>query len=811
MHEGGEFVRLRDENVALRAELERLRADDTRAAVAASERRLRDTLESIDEAFLLIGPDLRVLDLNTTASRMDGRPASQIVGRNVFELWPQARGTVVGEALNRVLRDRTPEDLLHHYPGRFDIWAQTRFFPSGSGVALFYRDVTARVRTESALAASERRFRAIAEATPGIVFVCDAEGRNVYVNPQFSELTGRPFSALMDEGWLQVIHPDDRERAAATWAEAVRDGQLYEIEMRFRREDGAYRWHLCRGTPLESDTVSKERWFGVGMDIEELVQARQLLARDRDSLERLVDERTEALHATLAHLRLEQSRLRAVFENSTECLFLLRVEPERGPVFLDVNAPALVVLGRSRDAVIGRRPRELTADPQSAADVDAQLQAALRPGAGPHRYFARRRYGDRTRELDAVAVAIDGPDGERLILITARDVTEHRALEEALRQSHKMEAVGQLTGGIAHDFNNLLTGIGGSIELMQARVASGRTQGLERYSTAAMESVRRAASLTHRLLAFARRQSLDPKPANLNRLVAGIEELVRRTMGPGINVQTDLQPALWPTLCDANQLESALLNLCINARDAMPEGGRLVIRTGNAVLDEAYCASHNELRPGDYILIAVADTGQGMPPEVSARAFEPFFTTKPIGHGTGLGLSMLYGFVRQSGGHVRIDSEPERGTTVYIYLSRYYGSAPIEEPASRSVVQDRTGSGHAVLVVEDEVVVRTVATEVLSERGYLVLEADNGADALLMLQSGTAVDLLVTDVGLPGINGRQLADAARAQRPGLKVLFITGYAHGIGAGALVGPGMDSLGKPFAVDALAGKVAAMLAG
>jgi PAS domain S-box-containing protein len=808
----GDLVRLRDENAALRAEFQRLETDDTRAAVAASERRLRDTLESIDEAFLLIGHDFRLLDLNTAASQLDGRPASQLISRNLFDLWPAARGSELEEALRRVIRDRVPETLLHQQHGRSDRWVQTRVFPSGAGLALFYRDVTERVRTESALTASERRFRAITEATPGIVFVCDADGRNIYVNPQFSELTGRSFSDLMGEGWLQVIHPDDRDRAAATWGGAVRTGRLYEIEMRFRCMDGAYRWLLCRGTPLDSDIGSNERWFGVGMDIDELVEARQLLARHRDALEQLADQRTQALHTTLAQLRLEQSRLRTVFEHSTECLFLLRVEPDRGPVFLDVNAPAAVVLGHEREAVIGRTPRELVPDPALATDTEEQLQAALRAGGQPHRYFARRRYGGQPHELEAVAVAVDGPNNERLILITARDVTERRALEEALRQSQKMEAVGQLTGGIAHDFNNLLTGIYGSIELMQARVARGQVQGLERYSTAAMESVRRAAALTHRLLAFARRQTLDPKPADLNQLVAGMEDLVRRTVGPGIAVETDLAADLWPTLCDGNQMESALLNLCINARDAMPEGGRLVIRTANVGLDEAYCARHRDLPPGDYIAVAVTDTGVGMSAEVAARAFEPFFTTKPIGQGTGLGLSMLYGFVRQSEGHVRIDTESGRGTTVHIYLPRHHGPVSVDQQGpSTTCMQQRSSGRHVVMVVEDEPVVRTVAAEVLSDLGYAVLEAGDGATALEVLQSGTAVDLLVTDVGMPGMNGRQLADAARAHCPGLKVLFITGYAHGVSVGGLLGPGMDTLGKPFAVDALAAKVAAMLAG
>jgi signal transduction histidine kinase/PAS domain-containing protein len=391
------------------------------------------------------------------------------------------------------------------------------------------------------------------------------------------------------------------------------------------------------------------------------------------------------------------------------------------------------------------------------------------------------------------------------------EAAERERAEEQLRQAQKMEAVGQLTGGIAHDFNNLLTGIVGALAILQRRVDAGRTQGLERYTGAAITSAQRAAALTQRLLAFARSQPLDPKPVDANRLVAGMEDLLRRTLGPAIGLEMVLAGGLWPTLCDPNQLESAILNLAINARDAMPEGGRLTVETANAHLDEAYArAQGGEVEPGQYVAVCVTDTGTGMAPEVAERAFEPFFTTKPLGKGTGLGLSMLYGFVKQSGGHVRVYSEVGRGTTFKLYLARHRGSLETSETGARPGGAPRADAGETVLVVEDEPTVRMLILETLEELGYAAIEAADGPSGLRVLQSDARVDLLVTDVGLPGLDGRQLADAARRAKPGLKVLFITGYAHNAAVGnGVLEPGMEMLTKPFAMDALADKIRSMI--
>ena len=388
----------------------------------------------------------------------------------------------------------------------------------------------------------------------------------------------------------------------------------------------------------------------------------------------------------------------------------------------------------------------------------------------------------------------------------AARTAELKVAEEALRQSQKMEAVGQLTGGIAHDFNNLLQGISGSLDLLQKRLIQGRTAELDRFITSAMASTNRASALTHRLLAFSRRQPLDPRSVRVNPLVASMEELLRRTLSERIGLELVLAGGLWLTLCDRNQLESAILNLAINARDAMPNGGKLTIETCNAHLDGIYAARSREVKPGQYVCVCVTDSGTGMDAETMAHAFEPFFTTKPIGQGTGLGLSMIYGFARQSEGYVKIYSELGHGTTVKIYLPRYLGkeeTQDYEAPTHSELVAEH---GETVLVVEDDPVVRGLIVDVLADLGYGALEAADGTAGVAILQSNRRIDLLVTDMGLPGLNGRQVADAGRASRPNLKVLFMTGYAENAAfASGFLEPGMAMITKPFALEILANRI------
>lgn len=381
--------------------------------------------------------------------------------------------------------------------------------------------------------------------------------------------------------------------------------------------------------------------------------------------------------------------------------------------------------------------------------------------------------------------------------------------EEQLRQSQKMEAVGQLTGGIAHDFNNMLTGVIGSIDLIQRHMVNGRLDRVDKYLDAASSSAHRAAALTARLLAFGRRQSLDLQPTDLNLLVSGMEDLLRRTLGEQVILGTQLTSDVWAACTDVNQMESALLNLCINARDAMPQGGSLTIETGNYCIDDRK-ARLEGLKSGDYVALTVRDTGQGMTPETVGKVFEPFFTTKPVGEGTGLGLSMIYGFARQAGGHVHIESELGTGTSVTIYMPRFEGAV---ETAADEGSEAPLGAGETVMVVEDDASVRMIILDVLAELGYHAVEAVeavDGAAAMPILLSDAKIDLLVTDVGLPGINGRQLAETARRKRPDLKILFVTGYAQNASVRAgFLDTGMEMLTKPFAVDVLATRIRAML--
>ena len=409
-------------------------------------------------------------------------------------------------------------------------------------------------------------------------------------------------------------------------------------------------------------------------------------------------------------------------------------------------------------------------------------------------------------------------DGQRIGAYQfAYDVTERlneqeriRLMEEALRQSQKMEAVGQLTGGIAHDFNNLLTGILGSLEMLDLRLRQGRLQDLERYTGTARSAAQRAAALTHRLLAFSRRQTLDPQPVALEQLVIGLEDLIQRSIGPQIALEREAAPRLWLTHIDALQLENALLNLCLNARDAMPDGGRIRILLSNERLD-ATQAELQALPVGDFVRLSVGDTGSGMSDEVLARVFDPFFTTKPIGQGTGLGLSMVHGFVLQSGGEIRIDSTPGAGTWVHLYLPRHHLASLADSALPVEPEPHSPGQGETILVVDDEPTIRTLLVEVMIAQGYRVLEAADAATALALLMPDTPLDLLVTDVGLPGtLNGRQLADALRGLRPELPVLFITGYAEGqVIDDAHLETGMRVLTKPFTLDTLERRIQAML--
>ncbi|WP_314373282.1 PAS domain-containing protein [Sphingomonas paucimobilis] len=623
--------------------------------------------------------------------------------------------------------------------------------------------------------------------------------------------------------FFRGIHPDDRDRVnneiQAAMAEVVAGGSPHRFvsEYRLVQADGTVHWVSAQGRCIPDETGRCVRFPGVSFDITERVRIEQQL---RES------EARARLNAQRVQVALEAGAIIGTWFWDLPSDRFTVDEPFARNFGLD---PALGHEGLSLAQVVE------TVHPDDRAALAEAIDAAIASGgAYAHQYRVRRHDGC-YHWLEANGRVEHAPDGTplyfpgvlidvgvRRALEAERDsaIAELRALtdqleqrvadrtaelmraEEALRQSQKMEAVGQLTGGLAHDFNNLLAGISGSLELMALRLAQGRAGEIDRYMDAAQGATRRAAALTHRLLAFSRRQTLAPRPTDIAALVAGMADLIRRTVGPGITVETPSPDDWWTVLVDAPQLENALLNLCINARDAMPDGGRIAIAIRNRPSRDPD-DTHRDIPDGDYLMLSVTDTGTGMTPEVIEKAFDPFFTTKPLGQGTGLGLSMIYGFARQSGGQVRIASTVGKGTTVSLYLPRHDGPAEQDMPSRSSAPDGARATGETVLVVDDESTVRLMVVDVLRDMGLQVIEAVDSASGLALLRSDRRIDLLITDVGLPGgMNGRQLAEAAREIRHELNVMFVTGYAESavLNSGHLA-PGMQLLTKPFTVDAL----------
>jgi PAS domain S-box-containing protein len=670
-------------------------------------------------------------------------------------------------------------------------------------------DRSRRDQIEQRLKATEERFR-IAQVAGGIGWFEWDLGTDAWeCTPHVAFLFGfdpetqRPLFA----DWQAAIFIDDVPKLRSAVEVASERGPYY-VEFRVTHPDGSVHWIAGKGEITKDETGQARRVAGVYYEISERKALEARFLALNESLEARVADRAHQLAATAAQLEETESRFHLLIDAVTDyAIFML----DTAGNVVSWNPGAERIKGYSSAEILGRHfSRFYTKDDRQKELPRTALAMAARSGKYEAEGWRCRKDGT-TFMASVVINAIRDASGRLLGFVKiTRDITEKKATEEQLRQAQKMEAVGQLTGGVAHDFNNLLTVIMGNLEHLDRVLPP--DQPSKRMIAAALRGASRAAMLTHRLLAFSRRQPLAPEVLSVNKLVAGMSDLMRRTLGEAILIEAVLAGGLWPTLADSNQLENALINLAINARDAMPEGGKLTIETANTHLDETYARMNDEVQPGQYVGIFVTDTGIGMAPDTVAHAFEPFFTTKEIGQGTGLGLSQVFGFIKQSGGHVKIYSEVGEGTTVKLYLPRYRGSENVVDERLESH-QLPQGRSELVLVVEDDPDVRDYTVEMVGDLGYSVLSASDGASALRLLDSNREVSLLFTDVGLPGgMNGRQLAEQALRRQPRLKVLYTTGYArNAIVHQGRLDPGVEVIFKPFTYSDLATKIRRVLEG
>ena len=810
-------------------------------------------LHSVVPIVLLWGEDGTMI-YNDAYSVFAGGRHPALFGSKVREGWPEIadfNDNVMKVGLAGGTLAYTDQELTLYRSGQPEqVWMNLDYSPAPdergnpAGVIAIVVETTARVLAERRQAAERERQRTIFQQMPGFVgvlagpdhvfeYVNDAyvavSGPRTFVGRSvrevFPELEGQGFYELLD----RVYATGKPFRAQAMAIRLVGENEDRYIDLLYE--------------PIRNDGREVTGIFVGGYDVTDRVRAearRETLARLTDELHDLTNPNDIAFTASeILGRALRVSRVGyGVIDPDAETLEVVRdwiapgVETLAGVLPLRAYGSFIDSLKRGEFIAIN----DVEKDERTANAADALKSRSARSfvnvptlehgrlvavlfinDAGVrawspedlaliHEVAARTRVAVERSRNEAALRNLNATLQNRITAALA----EQAAMEDALRQSQKMEAVGQLTGGLAHDFNNLLAGISGSLEIMQSRVRQGRVNDIERYMTAAQGAVKRAAALTHRLLAFSRRQTLEPKPTDVNQLVADMQDIIQRTVGPTIAFEFVGLSGLWPTLVDHSQLENSLLNLCLNARDAMPDGGQIIVETANKWLD-ARAARQHDMPEGQFMSLCVTDTGVGMPPDVAARAFEPFFTTKPTGEGTGLGLSMVYGFARQSGGQVRIYSELGEGTTVCIYLPRFYGELARDDEPAQAANMSPSSNSETVLVVDDEPTVRMLISDILEELGYVAIEAADSVAGLKVLQSDARIDLLVTDVGLPGgMNGRQMADAARVTRPDLKVLFITGYAENsvLGNGRLA-PGMAVMTKPFPVEMMASRIKQMI--
>ncbi|MFB3305432.1 PAS domain-containing protein [Pseudomonas sp. AMR01] len=792
---------------------------------------------------LLWGDQLTQL-YNDSFAMLAGNKHPAAMGQATHETWPELRSftaPVYEAVLGGQVRTFSEKRFVLQRNNRdAEIWLDLTYSPvrdeSGNVAGILVtaietnerrsKTLELQQRSEDSLKAqhnTEQRLQLALAATDAVgTWDWDIGEDHFIADAHFAYLHGvDPSDAgrLPISDYLHGVHPEDRGTVARSIKHCITFGTEYAEEYRLLQADGQVRWVFARGRCYKDQQGRPTRFLGAALDLTERKHTEQALRQSQTELQLIINA-MPVLIGYVDHeqrFRLNNSAYLEWYGMTPEELYGKTIREVLGDdvysgredkiaAALKGKACSFMTItphrdGRPRHALMKYLPRF-----SSDGSVNGFYIFVIDETERKLTEEALRHLNENLEERVAQRTQALAEANERL----QNEMFERERAEDALRHAQKMEAVGQLTGGIAHDFNNMLTGIIGSLDLMQRYIAAGRSDEIGRFTDAAVSSAHRAAALTHRLLAFSRRQSLDRRPLDPNQLVVSLEDLFRRTKGAHIGLKVQLGHDIWPVNTDASQLENALLNLVINARDAMPDGGEILIETANSYLDGTDISTLEPVKAGDYVMLGVCDNGTGMAPKILAKAFDPFFTTKPIGQGTGLGLSMIYGFAQQSGGHVTIQSEPGQGTCVRLYLPRLHGTALESSLPAHSSEVPLALAGEAVVVVEDDPAVRMLVVNVLDELGYTAHQAADARTALPLLESDLRVDLLVTDVGLPGMNGRQLAEIARQHRPGLRVLFMTGYAEKAAERqGFLEEGMDMVAKPFSIDLLATKIRSMI--
>ena len=802
---------------ALERELEDLRTNERRARLAAD--RLQYVLAGSRVGTWEIALPSKTVTMSATCKAIYGLPPEVDYDRDEFigaidpddlpRYQAAIRAAVHGTSdLDVSYRFRHPNGELR--------WAEVRGHPidgpngkriSLSGIVI---DITERKRAEAHVVEQEARYRAITDSIDQMIWSTLPNGYHDYYNHRWYEYTGVPPGSTDGEGWNDMFHPDDQTRAWEIWHRCLATGEPYHIEYRLRHRSGVYRWVLGRAQPVRNDAGVIVRWYGTCTDIHDFKVADQRI-RELEERYRLASRATsdaiwewcaatdevtwneslgEFFGYTVAHgpaekwldcihpddrSRVEESIAEALAGEATRWSADYRFRRADGSI-AEVFDRAFI----SRDET-GRAHRMIGA--MQDLTERRQAEAELRRLAET----LEERVRERTEELAASNRQLVG------------QIEERERVAGTLRQMQRLEAVGQLTSGVAHDFNNLLTVIIGNLGFIERGIANLPVEDKLKRRLGYMESAaERGAKLTAQLLAFSRRQRLEPKPINLNSAVTNLRDLLQSTMGGSVRIETVLSQSLWPALVDPTQIELVILNLAINARDAMEVGGSLTVETSNATVRQA-TRRPEEPEAGDYVVVAVIDTGYGMTEEIRAKAFEPFFTTKDVGKGTGLGLSQVLGFAKQSGGGVRIDSRFGEGTTVKVFLPRAVRDAQIDWDQQPIVREPANNKGRVVLLVDDDTFVREVTAAMLREAKFTVIEAGSGGAGLEALDLAERVDLLLVDFAMPGMNGAEVAREAQARRPGLPTVFVTGYAD---LDAIRSVGKERIvAKPFQRDRL----------